>query len=70
MYFIQLYGCSLGTMVQNKQKSVRKWFTERRMNVLPWLLQSPNLVILKTYGVITKKQFTAEINKFGSVGEI
>ena len=46
--------------LQQTDELAHKWFTKSRVNVLPWLLQSPDLVVLKSYGVISKKQFTAK----------
>ena len=37
-----------------------KWFTKSRVNVLPWLLQSPDLVVMEYNGVISKKRFMAK----------
>ena len=49
--------------LKQTDKLVHKWLTKSRVNVLPWLLQSPDLVVLKAYGVISKKQFTAKIQQ-------
>ena len=46
--------------LKQTDKLVHKWFAKSRVNVLPWLLQSPDLIILKSYGVISKKQFMAK----------
>ena len=46
--------------LKQTDKLVHKWFTKSRVNVLLWLLQSPDSVVLKSYGVISKKQFMHE----------
>ena len=56
--------------LQQTDKLVNKWFTKSRVNVLPWLLQSPDLVVLKSYGVISKKQFTAVTTKINNLPDL